>query len=68
MYFSVYNYGFDPTSDNTNEYYKVEVTGYLTDWFYTYTAVSVDTRAAQCFIYMGQDDDVLEVSHQITSF
>jgi len=41
IYFSVYTYGFTSEFDSTNEYYKVEVTNYLQDWFYTYTAYSV---------------------------
>lgn len=43
LYFSVYNYGFLLASDSVNEYYKVDVTDYLDDWFYTYTSYSVKT-------------------------
>jgi len=68
MYFSVYNYGYLPSSDSTNVYYKVDVTGYLSKWFYTYTAYSVSRQSAMAYLLMGDDDDVLEISHQITSF
>lgn len=63
MYFSVFNYGFLSDDDSTNEYFKTEVTGYLSDWFYTYTAVSVPLKAAQCYMYLGEDDNELEISH-----
>jgi len=42
IYFSVYSYGFTSEFDSTNEYYKIDVTNYLSSWFYTYTAYSVD--------------------------
>jgi|Dee2metaT_16_FD_contig_61_346244_length_499_multi_3_in_0_out_0_1 hypothetical protein len=63
MYFSVYNYGFLPSSDSTNVYYKVDVTGYLSKWFYTYTAYSVSRQSAMAYLLMGDDEDVLEISH-----
>lgn len=63
LYFSVYNYGFTGTEDSTNEYFKVEVTGYLYDWFYTYTAYSVAYQSAMCYVYMGPGDAPLEISH-----
>lgn len=63
MYFSAYTYGFLPAADSTNEYFKTEVTGYLSDWFYTYTAVSVPLKVANCYLYLGFDDDDLEITH-----
>lgn len=46
LYFSVYNYGFTSDYDSVNDHYKVDCTGLLTDWFYTYTAYSITKRAA----------------------
>lgn len=63
LYFSVFNYGFTPAEDSTNEYFKVDVTNYLNDWFYTYTAYSVEKQSAMCYVYMGPGDAPLEISH-----
>jgi hypothetical protein len=41
IYFSVYTYGFTSDLDGTNEFVKVDCTGYLAEWFYIYSAYSV---------------------------
>lgn len=46
IYFSCYHYGYLEEVDSTNTFHKVEVTGRLTTWFYTYFQVSVTHRKA----------------------
>lgn len=67
LYFSVYNYGFTSEFDSTNEYYKIDVTNYLTSWFYTYTAYSVAKQSAMVYVWMGDENNPIEISHQIKS-
>lgn len=42
IYFASYHYGFVPEDDVVNEFYSIDVTGFMNDWFYSYAAVSVE--------------------------
>jgi len=53
LYFAVYNYDQCGATDDTNVYYKVDATGLLTNWFYTFTAYSVKKRAAMVYLRFG---------------
>lgn len=58
LYFSVFNYGFYESEDDVNVYYKVTMTGFLNEWFYTYCAYSVAKRSAMIYVKYGTDEDV----------
>lgn len=64
LYFSVYNYDFTGKGDAVNIYYKIDVTGKLTSWWYTYVCYSVKRRAAMIYLKLGDK----EINHQIKSF
>jgi hypothetical protein len=64
LVFSVYDYGFKPSQDSANIPFKVDVTGKLTKWFYTYFGYSIKRRAAMIYLKFGDE----EVSHQISNF
>lgn len=64
LYFSVYDYGFKSEEDSTNNYYKIDVTGKLTKWFYAYMGYSIKKRIAIIYLKFGDE----EISHQLTSF
>lgn len=57
LYFSVYNYGKNACDDSTNEYHEIDVTNELTQWFYIYTAVSVNKRAAMIYVKLGEREE-----------
>lgn len=62
LYFSVYNYGFEPEHDEMNIYHEIVVTGELTQWFYVYTAYSVSRRAAMVYIKLGDREEFAQIS------
>jgi len=59
LYFSVYNYDQCGDTDDTADYWRIDVTGKLTSWFYTFTAYSVKKRAAMVYLKFGD----LEINH-----
>jgi hypothetical protein len=63
LFFSVYNYGFEIDLDSTNEYFKVEVSDDVQNWFYTYTAYSVKLQTAILYLYIGAEGSETEISH-----
>lgn len=73
IYFSCYHYGYLEEVDSTNTFHKVEVTGRLTTWFYTYFQVSVTHRKAQVYMQFSDqlakdDSSKAQLTHGVTSF
>jgi len=43
-------------SDSMNEYFEIVVTGELTNWFYVYTAYSIEKRAVLIYVKLGENE------------
>jgi hypothetical protein len=56
LYFAVYHYGYAAEADKVNEFYKHDVTGKLTSWFYVYMGYSIKKRAALIYMKFGEEE------------
>jgi len=48
--------------DSMNEYHEIVVTGELTQWFYVYTAYSVERRACMIYVKLGEREEFGQIS------